>query len=222
MPGRKMILRAGFTLIELLVVIAIIAILIALLVPAVQKVREAAARTQCVNNLKQIGLAVHSYHDARKQIPDIRNSSTDYGWTWAVLILPYLDQGPLYQNWLDPSGKVHGYADLPVAVRTQTIEAIVPVYFCPSRKPNRLSVGVGVIADDERDPWPGACGDYATNMGNDASVLGSETAPGNGFFTQSPGKLTFRNITDGLSNTLMMGEKRHFSLNATDPSRFSN
>src|SRR5204863_511349 len=95
--------RQAFTLIELLVVIAIIAILIALLVPAVQKVRAAAARTQCVNNLKQLGIAVHAYHDANKRIPP--NATTaNYGyaadstvpgpqtWTWIARILPYVDQ----------------------------------------------------------------------------------------------------------------------------------
>src|SRR6187431_2392455 len=88
--------RPGFTLIELLVVIAIIAILIALLVPAVQKVREAAARAQCGNNLKQLGLAVHGYHDAHKVMPYSRLDTAE---TWAVILLPYIDQGPMFAQW---------------------------------------------------------------------------------------------------------------------------
>src|ERR1043166_3122678 len=99
--------RNAFTLIELLVVIAIIAILIALLVPAVQKVREAAARTQCINNLKNIGLALHNYHDSNKVFPpgcmgDGAPWGSGGGWgsSWKVFILPYIDQGPIYSKWV--------------------------------------------------------------------------------------------------------------------------
>src|ERR1700755_2229205 len=91
--------RGAFTLIELLVVIAIIAVLIALLVPAVQKVREAAARTQCVNNLKQVGLAMHNHHDAKKYLPPLSNVNTGgaYVHTWSTWILPFIEQDTLFK-----------------------------------------------------------------------------------------------------------------------------
>src|SRR5437660_379746 len=116
--------RCAFTLIELLVVIAIVAVLIALLVPAVQKVRESAARTTCLNNLKQIGIALHLYEGDKKQLPP--NRLSDLHATWAVLILPYLEQDNVYRRWNLPDT----YYNQPDPARLSQ----VPGYFCPSRR----------------------------------------------------------------------------------------
>src|SRR5438445_13771503 len=126
--------RRGFTLIELLVVIAIIAILMALLVPAVQKVREAAARTQCRNNLKQIGLALHGYHDRNKPFPPGYISAVGPngpdddrgpGWGWAAHILPDIEQAPLFRQ-------IRFDKDIADPLNAQERMAVLPIFVCPS------------------------------------------------------------------------------------------
>jgi len=192
--------RSAFTLIELLVVIAIIAILIGLLVPAVQKVREAAARIQCGNNLKQLGLACHSFHDANKWLPPSRVRN-DY-LTWAVLLMPYIEQDNVYRQF-DVSKPYAGQS--PAATANH-----VNIYYCPSqRAPSVLS------REAANDGPPGALADYAACGGNGNEnganatgvfVLGSSTISG-GIVTSWKGSVKFTTIPDGTSNTFLIGER---------------
>src|SRR5262249_52784247 len=203
--------RGGFTLIELLVVIAIIAILIGLLVPAVQQVREAAARTQCANNLKQLGLAVHNYHGTYKRFPPAALGG-DGEVSGAVLLFPYIEQAPLYRQW--NLTLRYTYYRHPASV----VGAQVSIYYCPSRRsPPQLSVSGDTLA-----PWggsPGALGDYAANGGNSTAVwddprngdggplyAGTTLGPNNTVASWRS-MTSFKDVTDGLSNTLLIGEK---------------
>ena len=190
--------RRGFTLIELLVVIAIIAILIALLVPAVQKVRDAAARAQCQNNLKQWGLAMHGYHDTYKQFPEgARNNPRR---TWVMLLWPFVEQtalsskNDLAKPFHDPPATIHGTMNGLCGAR-------VPLYYCPSDNGSDIRNGT----------YQRTRGNYVVNWGN--TTYGSAppstgTAPfahvGGNRATPHVTKMT--SITDGTSNTLMIAE----------------
>ena len=182
--------RRAFTLIELLVVIAIIAVLIALLLPAVQKVREAAARSTCTNNLKQIGVAMHAYHDNNGKLPEgwVVNPTNQPqpGWIWATLILPYLEQQNLYEalnpDLLTPNG--------PPQPPNQNVQLRLKVFLCPS------DAGPGAVGTN---PW-------YNNYGNSNYVC-NRALCGPNVADNAPSNLRLTDIKDGTANTLMVGER---------------
>jgi prepilin-type N-terminal cleavage/methylation domain-containing protein len=209
--------RRGFTLIELLVVIAIIAVLIALLLPAVQQAREAARRTQCKNNLKQCGLALHNYHDTFLFFPpggvmscarfSGPYSCKGYAWdannghNWSAGILPYFDQGPLYNslNW-NVSGIPYSTSTDPI--HEAAIRTLLPAYRCPSSTTGNFWTYSGSATD----PYPMAVLDYVGIAGSNAPQTAVTTRAGTNGALYSNSKTNIAQITDGASNTMLVGE----------------
>ncbi|SFJ05707.1 DUF1559 domain-containing protein [Planctomicrobium piriforme] len=211
-------IRRGFTLIELLVVIAIIAILIALLLPAVQQAREAARRSQCKNNLKQLGLALHNYHDTHSVFPpgalalNITNgvayksgdtepgrTAVGGGWGWTVFVMPMLDQAPLYAA-LNPNGN-----NFPTTANATT-KTVLSVFLCPSDPSGEIVTstalgGDGATQGHARSNYPAIYG-----SGSVEYVHVDADATKGMFWYNS--KVRIRDVTDGLSNSLAITERK--------------
>jgi prepilin-type N-terminal cleavage/methylation domain-containing protein/prepilin-type processing-associated H-X9-DG protein len=193
--------RNAFTLIELLVVIAIIAVLIGLLLPAVQKVREAAARMKCTNNLKQIGLALHGYHDAYQYFPEARDA---YPLCFSphAHILPFVEQQNLY-NLIDFTG-ANGATSTYKGVNSAAAQVPVSTFTCPSDV-GAVVGGNGAVAGLT---FGGTNYVSCVGTGNSSSgVVNGDYVSGDGVFLLTPGGPTaIKNITDGTSNTALFSE----------------
>ena len=220
----------GFTLIELLVVIAIIAVLIALLLPAVQQAREAARRTQCKNNLKQLGLALHNYHDVHLVFPYAQSACCSGGHTWVEFIAPFIEQGPFFDQ-------IDFDEDITSAVNQPLVESKSFAQFtCPSSPfgkqfgPNNTPEDTGPtpkgqwwlvpfpvqplhyvpcsgsILPDSRPPDCPAgltyCISEATRTWHRPDLYGTP-----GMFGRGPTHIAMRDVTDGTSNTFLLGER---------------
>jgi prepilin-type N-terminal cleavage/methylation domain-containing protein len=193
--------RPALTLLELLVVLAIIGVLIMLLLPAVQKVREAANRLKCSNNLWRTAVATHNFHDTYNQLPPAIGSVGGGSGTWFFHLLPFIEQDPLYQ-----SSRVGGtYTVAAPGVYDRPIQ----VWLCPSDP----SVGPGgTVTDDTGTAW-GACS-YAANNWIALCVI---NASGSNYNIDYNGVARWESVTDGLSQTVLYGEKYATCTNAANP-----
>jgi prepilin-type N-terminal cleavage/methylation domain-containing protein len=211
--------RTGFTLVELLVVIAVIGILVALLLPAVQAAREAARRIQCINNLKQIGIAIHGHHDTYKLLPESHSQWSQEGGPgpytgrgWILKILPFIDQQPLYDQF-NPSLTGDMWNGGGLQNCWPQMQTILSVLQCPSDGSNRLSdtqaqCGGFLVAVTNYKGVMGTC-----NMGggwpnSPSGMITLDHINNNGLFFRNSSQvlIRFADVTDGLSNTLAVGE----------------
>jgi len=197
-------MRRAFSLIEVLVVIAIIGLLIGLLLPAVQSTRQSATRTQCTNNLKQIGIALQSYESARKTFPSgyvsqFTSDGTDTGpgWGWGAMILPEMEEGAIY--------RVIDF-NLPIENPANTIRvANIPSFFCPADEVKR--VWQAKSRDASGNPIALICEVAAANY---VAMYGTSEpgVDGDGIFFRNS-KIGLKQITDGSSRTIAIGERAH-------------
>jgi prepilin-type N-terminal cleavage/methylation domain-containing protein/prepilin-type processing-associated H-X9-DG protein len=204
-PYRSTVSRSAFTLIELLVVLAIVSLLLGLLLPAIQHVREAANRTTCQNNLHQLGLALHNYHDKYGVLPSgylcrcrPDNDYTAPGWGWGALLLPFIEQQSLTRQigWRNPVEQ---------AGNQEVRIAIVRLFACPSDR----ETGVFTVQDPNGAPLADAAtNSYAACYGAGGEIADAPSK-GNGLFFRNS-RLRPADILDGLSNTLAIGERGAF------------
>jgi prepilin-type processing-associated H-X9-DG protein/prepilin-type N-terminal cleavage/methylation domain-containing protein len=230
--------RTAFTLVELLVVIAIIGTLVGLLLPAVQAAREAARRTQCTNNLKQIGLALQNFHEARKTLPegwiskpgpDPHDAEEGRGWGWASRILPHMEENTLFETHIQPrlvATTANAISDLVAVGGPQ--ETVIQGFLCPSDasagiltfKPGEAEEGEGEHEHEHPDEHPGdkaysrtnyvgmfgANGWHEEGSSDDPDYEPAEPFAGDGMFYANS-RMPFRHVIDGLSKTIMVGER---------------
>ena len=195
---------AAFTLVELLVVIAIIGTLVGLLLPAVQSAREAGARAECQNRLKQVGLALQGFHDARRRLPagyvsafDADGNDTGPGWGWAAFVLPQMEQGAIH-------ARIDFAQPIEAATHAEARVAIVKSYLCPSDAVPGTAVPVGPRDATGRlrsTTCSVAPSNYVGNFG-----VSEPGVDGEGVFFRGS-EIAFRDITDGLASTFMVGER---------------
>jgi prepilin-type N-terminal cleavage/methylation domain-containing protein/prepilin-type processing-associated H-X9-DG protein len=207
----------GFTLIELLVVIAIIGILVALLLPAVQAAREAARRMQCSNNLKQLGVAMHNYHDTFKVLPPgfmVLNEKKEIngGWAWPVFLMPFIEQSPLQDKLSATKYTLNEVSSDPLL--QPMLQVPLHVLKCPSSTVPPLREylgGTGIMVSTANYT---CCRGFFRYSGQVHL-----TKPNNGVF-YGESATRFANITDGLSNTIALGERTMLRVHRQDPKRW--